>query len=77
MTPKGFKAWVRKAGRGRQIIYFQGQNIQLTDKTKALRDAAYAAYEAGDVILCQKRLTPLQGLTRSMTGTFAYMALRI
>lgn len=77
MTPKGFKAWVRKAARGRHIIYFQGENIQANEKVIELRDVAMAAYESKDVILYQKRLTPTGEIDVKRTvGTFAYFAQR-
>jgi hypothetical protein len=78
MTPKGFKQWVSKAARGRQIIYFEGMHLQGSEATLALRDMAYAAYEAGEVILFQKRMTPAQGVHPKRTlGTFAYIALKL
>jgi hypothetical protein len=76
MTPTGFKTWVKKAATGRKIIYFEGEHLQ-TVKAKPLRDAAWAAYEKGDVRLFQKRLTPMQGVNAKYTrGTFAYVAVK-
>ena len=77
MTPKGFKAWVNRAAQGRQIIYFEGEHLQKDDAVMALRDAAMVAYEAGDVTLFQKRLTPAQGINKRTCGTFAYVALKL
>lgn len=77
MTPKGFKAWVSKAAVGRRIIYFQGENIQATEKVRELRDVAMAACESKDVLLFQTRLTPTEGVTKRTRGTFAYTALRV
>lgn len=77
MTPKGFKAWVSRAARGRQIIYFEGPHLQVTETVKRLRDAAMTAYEAGEVSLFQKRITPQQGVSRRTLGTFAYVAVKI
>lgn len=78
MTPKGFKQWVGKAAQGRQIIYFEGMHLQGSEAVMALRDAAYAAYEAGEVLLFQKRMTPAQGINPKRTlGTFAYIALKL
>ncbi len=77
MTPKGFRAWVSKATTGRKIIYFEGKHLQETVKVIAMRNAAMAAYEAGDVLLTQKRITPQAGITKRTKGTFAYVATRI
>ncbi len=78
MTPKGFKQWVSRAAQGRQIIYFEGPHLQGSEATLALRDAAYSAYEAGEVNLFQKRMTPAQGIHPKRTlGTFAYMAVKL
>jgi hypothetical protein len=43
----------------------------------ALRDVAMGAYEAGEVTLVQKRMTPQAGITKRTRGTFAYMALKL
>ncbi len=77
MTPKGFKAWVRKAAQGRQIIYFEGEHLQASEAIMALRDVVMAAYEAGEVTLFQKRMTPMQGITKRTCGTFAYVAVKL
>lgn len=77
MTPKGFKAWVRKAARGRKIIYFEGRQIQENDKLLALRDVAMEAYEAGEVALVQKRMAPVAGINKRTEGTFAYVAIKL
>jgi hypothetical protein len=77
MTPAGFKKWAKQAAQGRQIIYFQGEHLQ-TPEVKPLRDAAWDAYERGQVLLFQKRLTPVQGVNPKYTrGTFAYVAVKI
>ncbi len=76
MTPKGFKAWVRKAAQGRQIIYFEGAHIQDCIGHVALRDAAMEAYEAGEVNLVQRRMTPAAGVNKRTQGTFAYVAVK-
>jgi hypothetical protein len=73
MTPEGFKAWVRDAEVGDQIIYHQGLNLA---REKPLRDAAWAAYEEGTVTLAQARIHPMQGINRKTIGTFAYIARR-
>lgn len=77
MTPKGFKAWVRKAAQGRQIIYFEGEHLQANEKVLALRDVAMTAYEAGEVTLVQKRMTPQAGINKRTRGTFAYVAIKL
>jgi hypothetical protein len=76
MTPKGFKAWVRKAAQGRQIIYFEGRHLQENGKVMALRDVAMEAYEAGEVSLVQRRMTPAAGVNKRTQGTFAYVAVK-
>lgn len=77
MTPKGFKTWVSKAAQGRRIIYYEGNHLQENVKVLALRDAAMKAYEDGEVTLVQKRMTPVQGITKRTQGTFAYVAIKL
>ncbi len=76
MTPQGFKQWVNSAAPGRRIIYYQGKHLQASFKVIALRDAVYKSYEAGNVILFQKRLTPSEGINANTQGTFAYIAVK-
>ena len=77
MTPKGFKAWARKADAGRRIIYYEGKHLQESDAVMKLRDVVMSAYEAGNVLLVQKRMTPVAGITKRTRGTFAYVAIRL
>ncbi len=78
MTPKGFKQWVRMAAQGRRIIYFEGEHLQGSPEVLSLRDEVYSAYEAGEVLLFQKRMTPAQGINPKRTlGTFAYVAVKL
>lgn len=73
MTPDGFRAWVRGASPGDQIIYHEGLNLSVA---KDLRDAAREAYAEGTVSLVQARATPKQGINKRTVGTFAYIARR-
>lgn len=77
MTPSGFKTWVMRAARGRKIIYFEGEHLQVSEQVKGLRDAVMEAYEAGEVTLLQKRMTPMQGVTKRTVGTFAFLAMKL
>ena len=77
MTPKGFKAWVTRAAQGRRIVYYEGEHLQQSPAVMALRDAVMAAYEAGEVLLVQKRITPMQGINRRTVGTFGYLAIKL
>ncbi len=76
MTPDGFRAWVRGASPGDQIIYHQGLNLTASPETKELRDAAREAYTEGTVTLVQARVLPKQGLNKRTVGIFAYIARR-
>lgn len=76
MTPQGFETWVRRADSGRQIIYWQGEHLSESEDAKAMKDVAWAAYEKGEVTLVSKREHPVQGVTKTTRGRFAWLAIR-
>lgn len=76
MTPEGFKNWVLRAGQGRQIIYWQGEHLSESEDAKAMKEVAWEAYENGEVTLLSKREHPVQGVTKTTRGRFAWLAIR-
>lgn len=77
MTPRGLTSWIKRATKGRQIIYHQGTHLMESDDSEELGRIAREACEHGDVHLFQKRLTPATGVNPKRTrGTFAYIAVK-
>lgn len=71
MTLEQFKRWIRKAEHGDSVVYHQGvlmRDRQLHKDPKLFAEAAYEAYERGEVALVQKRISPV---------SCAYIAQRI
>lgn len=53
-----FEGWLLRARSGDKCEYFMGITLvnAITGIRNAVGDAAYAAYEAGKVVLCQRKL---------------------